>query len=230
MRKFLLNHIPAVLYGEPSDKVFLYVHGRGGNKEVAVSFYQMVKKAGWQVLSIDLPKHGERQESAEKFNPWTIVPELSLLYSYACDQWETIGLCADGIGTYFSLRAFQMKPFDQALFISPIVDMAEYIDDALAVDNITPDQLKAEGRLDTSEGVHLSWDYYLYTHENPIKVWPSPTEILYGDQDDMMKRSSLEGFCDKFQCGLTVIEGGDHGFTREEDQEIVENWVKETLK
>lgn len=230
MKKFMLNHIPAVLYGEPSDKVFLYVHGRDGNKEVAVSFYQMVKAAGWQVLSIDLPKHGERQDSAEKFNPWTIVPELSLLHSYAHDHWTTVALCADSIGAYFSLRAFQLKPFEQVVFISPIVDMAKYIDDALEAGGITTEQLKAETRLDTKQGVHLSWDYYLYTHENPIKVWPSPTDILYGGLDKIVKRPDIEAFAEKFDCSLTVIENCQHGFSDEEDQEIVEQWVKEKVK
>lgn len=230
MKKFLLNHIPAVLYGEPSDKVFLYVHGRDGNKEVAVSFYQMVKEAGWQVLSIDLPKHGERQESAEKFNPWTIVPELSLMYSYAEDHWDTIGVCADSIGAYFALRTFHAKYLEQAIFISPIVDMAVFIDDALEAGGLTPEDLKAELRLDTKQGVHLSWDYYLYTHENRVNVWETPTEILIGETDERINHGATHDFANRFNCGLTVAKDCDHWFYLDEQIEVVENWVKEKVK
>ena len=230
MKTFMLNHIPAVLYGEPSDKVFLYVHGRNGNKEVAVSFYQMVKEAGWQVLSIDLPKHGERQESTEKFNPWTIVPELSLMLSYAEDHWDRIGLCADGIGAYFALRAFRMKYLDQAMFISPMVDMAAFIEGLMEASGISEARLKEEGRIDTEFGWRVSWDYYLYTHDNPIKNWDVPTEILYGDHDQWVKKSIIEDFANQFNCGLTVVEDCPHGFSGEEEQEIVETWVKEKIK
>lgn len=230
MKKFMLNHIPAVLYGEPSDKVFLYVHGRDGNKEVAVSFYQMAKAAGWQVLSIDLPKHGERLESAEKFNPWMIVPELSLLYSYARDQWETIGVCADGIGAYFALCSYQLKPIDQAVFISPNVDMARFIDDALEADGLTPENLKEAGRLDTSQGVHLSWDYYLYTHDNPIKVWNHPTEIFIGKEAGLLNVEVVQNFADKFGCNVTVASDCAFSFHDDAQLRVLENWVKEKVK
>lgn len=30
---FKIDTIPAILWGEPSDKVYLFVHGKGGNKE-----------------------------------------------------------------------------------------------------------------------------------------------------------------------------------------------------
>lgn len=230
MKKFMLNHIPAVLYGEPSDKVFLYVHGRDGNKEVAVSFYQMIKEKGWQVLSIDLPKHGERLESVEKFNPWMIVPELSLMHSYACDRWETIGVCADGIGAYFSLRAFPQKTLDQAVFISPNVDMGRFIDDALAAGGLTPDQLKAEQRLDTKQGIHLSWDYYLYTHENLIKDWPHQTEIFIGEEDGIVNPVAIKEFAQRFGCGVTVFEDCVHSFHDDKQQYILEQWVKEKVK
>ena len=230
MKKFMINHIPAVLYGEPSDKVFLYVHGRDGNKEVAVSFYQKVKAAGWQVLSIDLPKHGERLESAEKFNPWMIVPELNLMYSYAHDQWDTIGICADGIGAYFALRAFQRDTFEQGVFISPNVDMARYIDDALEAGELTPDDLKAAQRLDTCHGVHLSWDYYLYTHANPIKDWDTPTEILIGKEDIFVNPEAIQEFAQRFGCGVTVAADCDHSFSDDKQQLVLEEWVKGIVK
>lgn len=230
MKTFMLNHIPAVLYGEPSDKVFLYVHGRDGNKEVAVSFYQMIKESGWQVLSIDLPKHGERLESAEKFNPWMIVPELSLMLSYAKDRWETIGLCADGIGAYFALCAFQRDVFDQAVFISPNVDMARYIDDALEAGGLTPEDLKEAQRLDTVHGVHLSWDYYLYTHENPIRLWDVPTQILIGKEDIICNPEAIQEFAQQFGCGVTVASDCDHSFSDDRQKAELEQWIKKVVK
>ena len=50
-----LEHIPAVIWGVPSSKVYLYVHGQGGNKEEAADFAEIVCRYGFQTLSIDLP-------------------------------------------------------------------------------------------------------------------------------------------------------------------------------
>lgn len=44
-----LNHasVPAVLYGFPSPQVWLCLHGKGGRKEEAESFAQVVCSKGW---------------------------------------------------------------------------------------------------------------------------------------------------------------------------------------
>ena len=38
MEKFIVEDIPAVLWGEPSDKIYIYVHGKHGYKEYAEAF------------------------------------------------------------------------------------------------------------------------------------------------------------------------------------------------
>ena len=47
--------IPAVLYGAPSSRVWLCLHGKCGFKEEAASFAELACPKGWQVLAIDLP-------------------------------------------------------------------------------------------------------------------------------------------------------------------------------
>ncbi len=49
------HHIPAVLWGNPSDKCFVAVHGDQSNKEDTVIqlFAEIVTAQGYQVLSFD---------------------------------------------------------------------------------------------------------------------------------------------------------------------------------
>ena len=59
--KFMINHIPAVLWGEKSEKIYIAVHGNMSHKEdtvIEILAEEAVKK-GYQVLSFDLPKHGD---------------------------------------------------------------------------------------------------------------------------------------------------------------------------
>lgn len=77
IQSILLENIPAILWGNTSNRLYLYIHGQDGNKEEAATFAEIVCRKGWQVLSIDLPGHGERRaeikatphedEAVEKF-------------------------------------------------------------------------------------------------------------------------------------------------------------------
>lgn len=60
-QKLEISGIPALLYGKESRKVYLYVHGKMGCKEEALPFAELACPAGYQVLAVDLPEHGERR-------------------------------------------------------------------------------------------------------------------------------------------------------------------------
>ena len=66
---------PAIVYGEPSERAFLFVHGLCGNKEEGERFAALVNPKGWQVLAVDLPEHNGRQDGV-RLVPWEAVPEL----------------------------------------------------------------------------------------------------------------------------------------------------------
>ena len=62
IERIKINGIPAILYGSNSDKVYLFVHGKMSNKEEAVEFAKIATERGFQVLSFDLPEHGDRKD------------------------------------------------------------------------------------------------------------------------------------------------------------------------
>ena len=73
-QKLEISGIPALRYGKESRKVYLYVHGKMGCKEEALPFAELACPAGYQVLAVDLPEHGERKGSFEKLLPWVPPP------------------------------------------------------------------------------------------------------------------------------------------------------------
>lgn len=87
-QKLEIGGIPALLYGEESRKVYLYVHGKMGCKEEALPFAELACPAGYQVLAVDLPEHGERKNSPERLLPWVVVPELQFMDQYARVHWR----------------------------------------------------------------------------------------------------------------------------------------------
>lgn len=229
-RKYRLNHIPVVLYGEPSNKVVLYVHDKYGCKENARSFYEVIKDAGWQVLAMDMPEHGERKGvTPEKMNPWTLVPELALFHSYAQERWDTIYLKASGLSAYFCLCAYPRTYFDKVLLVSPIVDMKRSIDDTLVLSGITPEELREKLVVKSCFNETLSMDYYLYANDHPVKQWISPTEILHGDKDPRSNKESVEAFAETFSCGLTVLENQEKINPKGPEVDALETWMKRVI-
>ena len=118
---FNISNIPAVVYGKQNDECYLVVHGQGGNKFEAERFAKIATKYGYQVLAIDLPKHGNRIDDAN-FVPWEAEKELKLVMNYAKQRWNKIFLRATSIGVYFSLLAFKSEKIEALdILVIPVI-------------------------------------------------------------------------------------------------------------
>ena len=223
---YMINHIPAVIFGAPSDKVYLFVHGKCGSKEDAQNFADIACDKGFQVLSFDLPEHGERKDSAEKLVPWEVVPELQGVLSYAQKHWQSVSLYAVSIGAYFSLLSFSNEHFENCLFLSPVLDMVALIEKMMGWAAVSTVQLQEEKEIPTDFGEVLSWAYYTYAKEHPINTWSSPTAILYAGQDNLTDRRTATDFADVFGCSLQIYEDGEHWFHTEEQLAVLRKWEK----
>lgn len=226
-KHILAQEIPVVLYGDSSEKLFLYIHGKMGCKEEAARFAEIVCPKGYQVLSMDLPGHGERAGEMERFVPWEVVPELQAVYGFARQRWEKISLYGSSIGAYFSLLAFRAAKLEKSLFVSPILDMEKLIRDMMGWAGVTQEQLMEAGEIPTAFGETLSWKYLTYATENRITKWDSPTAILYAGQDYLTARKTVDDFAQRFGCAVTVMENGEHWFHTEQQLAVLDAWLQQ---
>lgn len=224
--KTMLQHIPAVLYGDSGENLYLYIHGKMGCKEEAARLAEIVCPMGYQVLSVDLPGHGERTGERERFLPWEVVPELRMIYETARQRWKKIRLYANSIGAYFSLLAFQEARLEKSLFVSPVLDMEKLIHDMMGWAGVTREQLREAGEIPTAFGETLSWKYLTYAAEHQITGWDSPTAILYAGQDHLTDRETVDNFARRFGCAVTVMENGEHWFHTEEQLSVLDAWLQ----
>lgn len=227
--RFIIQNIPAVLYGGSSGNLFLYIHGKMGCKEEAGCFAEIVCQKGYQVLSIDLPGHGERTSEMERFVPWEVVPELQAVYGFARQRWKTIRLYANSIGAYFSLLAFRGDKLEKCLFVSPVLDMEKLIGNMMGWAGVTREQLQEAGEIPTAFGETLSWSYLTYAAEHRIKKWDSPTAILYAGHDHLTARETVDDFAKRFGCTVTVMENGEHWFHTEEQLAVLDAWIRKEI-
>lgn len=226
--KIDVGGIPAVVWGESSERCLLFVHGRLGSKLDAAVFADIAAAKGWQVVSFDLPRHGERQGDKRLLDVWSGMGDVRCMADWAFARYATVSLCAWSIGAYFSLLSCGDLPFERVLFQSPIVDMAFLIRQMFTWFGVTEERLRQEQEIPTPVEP-LSWQYYQYALAHPVSRWTPPTQVLYGGRDNLQSREVMEENCRRLGWGLTVSEESEHPFMAESDAPAVRAFYEKHL-
>ena len=222
------GHIPAVLYGDASERAFLFVHGQSGCKEEAERFARIAQPAGWQVLAVDLPEHGERRDGTHLV-PWEAVPELQTVFAQMKKKWRRTALYAISIGAWMSMLALKGEAPEKCLLVSPVADMTALIESMMQWAGVTEERLRREGEIPTNFGQTLSWKYLCWARENPAGAPCREMRVLYGENDHLVPRGVIEKFAAENRCALTVMQGGEHWFHTEEELAFLQQWERESL-
>ena len=224
-----INGIPSIIWGKPSNKAFIHVHGKMSRKEYAESFAVIAEKYDYQTVSFDLPEHGERTAKSYRCDVWNGRKDLTAIADYVFSYWTKVSLFACSLGAYFSLQTYAERKFEKIMFQSPIVDMQWLVEQMMLWSNVTAEMLEEKKEIETPIDT-LRLDYYNYIKEHPITSWHKGTAILYGELDDLQPYESISAFAESFDAKVTVSNGSKHPFMEERDLAVVENWINETLK
>lgn len=230
--RITIRNIPALVWGEESDQVFIAVHGLMSNKadDALAILAEEATAVGIQTLSFDLPQHGERKDDPRPCKLTTGMEDLNSIMEYAKTRWPRLSLFACSMGAYFSLQTWQDVKFEKCLFLSPMVDMGIIIDYMMQTANVTPERLEKEGTIPVPGAEPLYWDVYTYVKEHPITRWDSPTSILRGSEDKICYPPVTDAFAERFKCKLTVMQGAEHYFHTDADMKFMRDWMRTELK
>ncbi len=195
------------------NKLVIYIHGKGGNAEEAKHYNNLF--SDYDVIGFDY----------KALTPFEAKKEFPAFFDPLCEKYELIILIANSIGAYFAMNALSDKKINKAFFISPIVDMEKLILNMMTWAGVTEKELQAKKEIFTSFGEKLSWEYLTYVRENPI-TWNIPTNILYGEKDNLTSYKTISDFAAKTKAKLTVMKNGEHWFHTEEQMNFLDLWLK----
>ena len=227
-QKYNIDGIPAILWGNASDKLYIHVHGKMSQKEHAEQFASVAAEKGFQTLSFDLPEHGERRGEPDRCDIWNGMRDLTIIANWAFSRYDRVSLFGCSLGAYFSLQTYAELPFQKCLFQSPVLDMEYLVRQMMLWFDITEERLEKEKEIDNPVDP-LRWDYFQFIRSHPVENWPIPTAILYGSKDDLQSRAVLDTFCAAHNCKLTVSETSGHAFMDAGDDVIIQDWLKENI-
>ena len=226
-----INGIPSVLWGNPSEKGFIAVHGNQSHKmdRPTELLAENACARGYQVVSFDLPEHGDRKQESTLCKVQNCVEELREILQYAEKNWKQIRLFANSMGAYFSLLAYAGAALDGAWFLSPVVDMQRIIQNMMGWFHVTEQQLQEQQTVPTPIGQTLYWDYYVYVQTHPVCEWGIPTHILYGSRDELCEADTISKFVRQFSCQLETVPEAEHYFHTPEQLQALNRWMQKTF-
>lgn len=226
VKNLMIEGIPAILWGAPSDKLFIAVHGDQSHKadDVIAIFAEQAAEKGCRTLSFDLPGHGERSGETRLCKPQNATEDLKRVMEYARSVAGRVSLFGCSVGAYFGMLAFADEPLRQALFLSPVVDMARIIRNMMTWFDVSEERLRREGEIETPAQT-LYWDYYQYVLEHPVE-WNVPTAILYGGADELCEYEYVKAFAGRSHADMTVLEGGEHYFHTDAQLSFLRQWLQ----
>lgn len=197
------------------DKVVIYIHGKSGNAEEASHYKPLFSNC--DVVGLNYTAQ----------YPWEAKKEFPLLFDLICKHYRSVQIVANSIGAYFAMNALSDKQIEKAYFISPIVNMEKLIVDMMSWTNVTEDELRDKKEIKTTFGEALSWEYLCYVKENPI-TWKIPTNILFGEKDNLTSFATISEFAEQTNATLTVMRNGEHWFHTEEQMKFLDEWINKS--
>ena len=194
----------------------VYVHGKGGSAGEADHYVPLF--SGCEVVGFDYRAQ----------TPWDAREEFPRFFEQMRSSCDSLTLIANSIGAFFSMSALNSKYVDHALFISPVVDMENLIQNMMARANVTEDELRARKEIPVGFGETLSWDWLCDVRNHPIR-WTVPTRILYGDRDFLTQPETMSAFAARINAPLTVMRGGEHWFHTPEQMSFLDEWIRDSI-
>lgn len=193
-------------------EIIIYVHGKGGSAEEAEHYKVLFPSR--EVIGFDY----------QSKTPWEAREEFPDFFAQQREHYDHITLIANSIGAFFAMSALNKTLIDRAFFISPVVDMENLIGNMMQWANVTEQELAKKQEISTDFGETLSWNYLCYVREHPIS-WNIPTQILYGEHDNLTSIETISAFAQKHDAKLTVMPGGEHWFHTEEQMCFLDDWI-----
>lgn len=197
-------------------KAVVYIHGKGGRADEAEHYKPLFQSC--EVIGFDY--HAE--------TPWEAVEEFPRFFDSLAQTYDSVILIANSIGAYFAMQGLSGHKIEKAFLISPIVDMEKLILQMITWAGATESELRQKGEIPTAFGETLSWEYLSYVRSHPI-CWKVPTEILYGERDNLTDHATVSEFAARTRAGLTVMPGGEHWFHTGEQMAFLDAWLTKHL-
>lgn len=200
-----------------NKKVAVYIHGLYGSTE-EVEDYSFLKDE-YDVVGLDY----------QDGNPWELKDVIRTEFKKITKNYKEIVLIANSIGAFYAYEYLSDYKINHAFFISPIADMFQIIFNKMMSEGIHRKELEEEKIITCKDGTVLSFDFYQHV-SNYKDNWSIPTDILYGEHDEIVYIENIADFLASHpKAKLTIKQDAEHYFHKEEEKNFIKTWILNSL-
>ncbi|EEB5174079.1 alpha/beta fold hydrolase [Salmonella enterica] len=215
------------------SRLSVAIHGNFSHKEdtcIEILAEEAVKN-GYQVLSFDLPAHGDRIHDEKECHVIQAVSDIQCIHAHVRERFSEIALFACSMGASFSLIALQPGNFSQTFFLSPVVDLLGLVRKMMHSAGIDEEQLSQEKVIAVTDGPGFRADYvdYLRRHTPAPAVWEGELSILIGSEDTVADYADVQRFSRQQGGVIEVVEGAEHYFHKPVELDRLRSWLRRAL-
>ena len=198
-------------------KVVVYIHGLYGSAEEAKDYSYL--KDEYDVVGLDY----------QDGNPWELKDTIRNEFEKLTKDYKEIIVIANSIGAFYAYEYLSDYKIRHAFFISPIADMSQIVFNKMMREGILHNELEEKKTIICKDGTVLSFDFYQHV-SNYKDNWKVPTDILYGEHDEIVYIENIADFLASHPSSrLTIMHGAEHYFHTEEEKDFIKNWILKTL-
>lgn len=234
-----IGHIPAKLYAaENAVGTVLAIHGFAGSKEsnAIKALAERLCRDKLNVLTFDLPAHGERTEPSEGLLPDNCIADIIAAENYIKSNFTgTLHAFATSYGAMCLLHRLERgdDSYKSIVLRVPAVNMASSLVRIAAATSKSPLAYKANGQdfvINMQREYRIPYRFYellstLHCMRHS-KHWDSDRIMtVYAGNDELVARADTESFlCQNPSIKSLCIEGSGHRMA--EKTEFLENAIK----
>ena len=199
-----------------NDKVVVYIHGQKGNAKES-KLYSFIKN--YDIKGLDY----------QDGNVWENGEVIKEKFAKLIKPYKEVVVIANSVGAFYALEYLSSFNIKKAFFISPLVDMFQAIFDMMNAFHVTEKRLKTEKFVTLENGITLSYDFYNHVIQDDDN-WKVPTDILYGELDEVVYLESIADFLGRHDATLTIMQGAHHYLHTDEEKAFIKKWISSRLK
>ena len=201
------------------SKVIIYIHGLHGSYKEANDYTFLDE---YDVVGLDYTDG----------NPWEVGPIIKTKFEKLIKSYKEVVVIANSIGAFYTYEYLGEYNIKHAFFISPIASMFKILFDYVITGKVNLEELKEKKFITLEDGTVLSYDFYKkYSSNDYHAKWDVPTDILYGDADNLVYIENIADFLGAHpNTKLTIKSGSEHYFHTDEEKEFIKNWILKSIK
>lgn len=221
-----------------SKGVFLLLHGLGVDKNEYLDFYvtlsQKLCGAGYEVLRIDFPAHGESTAKSHAFILLNCIADAIVSAKFAIDRTNTKALhifgTSFGAGPAVITASFFTDILKSVTLLAPALSYRElYIEPThpMRLDrykDFYQKSILAAKSVQIDDNVKLDWknalEFALIDIDPHLVKTATQTTIIHGDKDSMVPYEFSIEIVERIKgIDLILVPDMDHGFMHYKDDE-----------